>query len=138
MKREVSYFVIALHRIVNRMDRGTAALCGAEGLTLGQFAVLEALYHKGELSVGEIKEAVLGSDGTIPVVVGNLARDGLVTRHPDPEDRRRSIVSITEAGRARVEAVLPKNEELLQAFFDGWSAEEKKLACRLLAKLTKE
>ena len=54
MKKQVE--LIAMHRIVNELDRRTAAIARKYGLTLPQFAVLEALYHKGDLSVGELKE----------------------------------------------------------------------------------
>lgn len=45
MKKQVE--LIAMHRIVNELDRRTVAIARKYGLTLPQFAVLEALYHKG-------------------------------------------------------------------------------------------
>ena len=49
-------------RIVTDLDRKTRALCQKHGVTFGQFMVLEALYHKGPLSVGEVKESILSTD----------------------------------------------------------------------------
>ena len=67
-----SNLIISLHRIVTDLDRKTKVLCQKQGLTFGQFMVLEALYHKGPLSVGEVKESILSTDGTIPVIVANM------------------------------------------------------------------
>ncbi|WP_235899151.1 MarR family transcriptional regulator [Suipraeoptans intestinalis] len=47
-------------------------------MTLSQFAVLEALYSKGDLTVGEVREKILSSVGTIPVIVNNLVGRGYV------------------------------------------------------------
>ena len=126
--------LIYLHRIVNHIDRHTALLVNEPGLTLSQFAVLEALYHKGDLSIGSIKEAVLSSDGTIPVVIGNLQKQGLVVKETDPKDRRRSIVSLTSKGRHIIEKVYPQNEVLIDKAFACWDEREKRQLIKLLQK----
>ena len=136
--REDSYLVIALHRLVKDLDRETAAISSAHGLTLPQFAVLEALLSKGSLTVGEIKEAALSSNGTIPVVIGNLQKMGLVERAQDPADHRRSIVSLTKEGRALIERIAPENERMFREKFGVWTKDEKKELVRLLAAYRKQ
>ena len=69
--------LIGMHRTANAIDRKTAQIAGAYGLTLGQFSVLEALYHKGDLTVGQVQEAILSTSGTIPVIVGKLEKEGM-------------------------------------------------------------
>lgn len=129
--------LIYLHRIVNQIDRRTALLVNERGLTLGQFAVLEVLYHKGALSIGEIKDAVLSSDGTIPVVIGNLQKQGLIQKEVDSKDRRRSIVSLTEEGTHVIEEVYPKNEALIDEEFSCWDEADKRQIIKLLKKYTR-
>ena len=128
MKKQVE--LIAMHRIVNELDRRTAAIARKYGLTLPQFAVLEALYHKGDLSVGELKESVLSTDGTIPVVTRHLKQQGLIVGTTDPKDRRR-----TNKGRALIAKVYPENEAMLDAIFGKWNHEERKAVLRLLSLL---
>ena len=136
MKRDDSYLVIYAHRLVNRMDRLTADVCRAHGLTLSQFGVLEALYSKGDLPVGKVKDLVLSSDGTIPLIVRNLEKAGYISTEKDPGDARRKILSLTDEGSAVVKPAIAENEKALAAELSDWSAEEKAQLIRLLGKHT--
>jgi len=68
-------------------------MCGSD------FAVLEALLHKGPLPVNEIGKKVLLTSGSITVAVDRLETKGLVERHAHGTDRRARIVHLTKAGR---------------------------------------
>lgn len=134
---EDSYILISTHRIVKDLDRQTTTISGRYGLTFQQFMVLEALLHKGVMTVGEIKDTILSSNGTIPVIINNLAKQELVQRDKDPEDHRKSVVRLTEKGMKLIEKVYPENEKMYTEKFDVWSAEEKKELIRLLSKYHK-
>lgn len=134
-----SALLILLHRIVNRMDRETAALAGVQHLTLSQFGVLEALYNKGCLSVGEVKRLVLSSDGTMPVVVRNLVKAGLIVRRQDVADHRRYLLELTDKGRAVVEPLSAANLHVLFGQLEtAWTPEEIRLLVKLLQKFPLE
>src|SRR5438270_9658481 len=68
-------------------------LCGSD------FAVLEALLHKGALPVNEIGRKVLLTSGSITVAVDRLQGKGLVERRAHADDRRARIVHLTKDGR---------------------------------------
>src|SRR2546426_8757567 len=63
------------------------------------FAVLEALLHKGPLPVNEIGKKVLLTSGSITVAVDRLETKGLVERRTHGNDRRARIVHLTKEGR---------------------------------------
>lgn len=63
------------------------------------FAVLEALLHKGPLPVNEIGKKVLLTSGSITVAVDRLERKKLVERRAHGTDRRARIVHLTKEGR---------------------------------------
>ena len=134
---EERYILIGIHRMVKELDRETARIAGAHGLTLPQFMVLEALLYRDGMTVGEIKEKVLSSNGTISVVISNLEKQGMVRREKDPEDHRRSIVELTAEGRAVIREICPENDEMFREKFSVWSREEKKLLVELLNKYRK-
>lgn len=136
MKTQVEF--IAMHRIINVLDRKTANMVRPYGLTLPQFSVMEALYHRGNLSVGELKEIVLSSDGTLPVVTRHLAEMGFLRTEKDEKDRRRTLLSLTEEGRSLIGKIYPENEKMLEDFFSQWTDEERDTARRLLLKLDRE
>src|SRR6266850_396315 len=67
-------------------------MCGSD------FAVLEALLHKGPLPVNEIGKKVLLTSGSITVAVDRLETKGLVERRTHGTDRRARIVHLTKEG----------------------------------------
>ena len=65
-----------------------------------------------------------------------LEADGIVTRRQSEEDRRQTIVSLTEAGVARVEAFREFQRRHAEEFLAPLSIEERKMFASLLARLT--
>ena len=68
-------------------------MCGSD------FAVLEALLHKGQLPVNEIGKKILLTSGSITVAIDRLEKRGLVERRAHGTDRRARIVHLTTEGR---------------------------------------
>ena len=68
-------------------------MCGSD------FAVLEALLHKGPLPINEIGKKVLLTSGSITVAVDRLETKVLVERRAHGTDRRARIVHLTQQGR---------------------------------------
>src|SRR5207237_8220065 len=74
-------------------------MCGSD------FAVLEALLHKGPLPVNEIGKKVLLTSGSITVAVDRLETKGFVERRAHGTDRRARIVHLTKAGRKMITSI---------------------------------
>src|SRR5712672_1560124 len=68
-------------------------MCGSD------FAVLEALLHKGPLPINEIGKKVLLTSGSITVAVDRLEKKEFVERRAHGTDRRARIVHLTREGR---------------------------------------
>jgi MarR family transcriptional regulator, 2-MHQ and catechol-resistance regulon repressor len=105
-KRTLDTF-IKLTRCTNSLLGRLAERNTVGDLTWSQFAVLEALYHLGPMTQGEISVKVLKSGSNMTTVIDNLERDGLVRRERDAQDRRVIHVYLTEPGHGKIEAVLP-------------------------------
>lgn len=89
------------------------------------------------MTVGEIKNTILSSNGTIPVIINNLVKMEMVQRAKDPENHRKSVIRLTEKGRKLIEKVTPENEKMYKEKFDVWTIEEKKKLVLLLSKYHK-
>ncbi len=118
--------VIALNRATNHLNRRAAAVFRRHGLTLMQFAVLEILYHRGALAVGEITRRILATGGNMTVVLKNLMKEGLITRCASFSDNRVAIVSLTARGAAKMEQLFPEYLEDLDDFLNCLPDAEKR------------
>lgn len=129
--------LIGMHRAVNKIDSRTIKIVKQYGLSLGQFAVLEVLYHKGDMTVGQVQEKTLSTSGTIPVIIKNLEKSGYVTHRADECDKRKCILHITDKGACLIKQVFPENKEMIINSFNNLSDNEKDELLRLLKKLGK-
>ena len=127
--------LIALSRCTQNVHKREYKTIKEGGLTVSQFAVLEILYHKGDLRVCEIIEKILSTGGNMTVVIDNLVKQNLVKRCIDPKDRRVNLISITEEGRKLISGIFPKHLENINEIFSVLTSEEKKNLIRLLKKL---
>ena len=126
---------IKLTRCTNSLLARLAERNSIGELTYSQFAVLEALYHIGPMTAGEVSQKILKSGGNLTLVIDNLERDGLVRRERDGKDRRVIHVHLTEAGKRKVEAVFPGHVAALVDEFKVLSAGEQKTLGELCRKL---
>lgn len=144
MKKKISYgelnnanlkVMIALSRTTQAVHKRSAEIFNQGGLTTSQFSVLEALYHKGSMSINEIIQSVLSTGGNMTVVINNLEKEKLISRSINPEDKRSSLISITDKGKIKIEEIFPRHLKDLNECFQGLSKEEKDLVISLLRKI---
>jgi DNA-binding MarR family transcriptional regulator len=96
-------------RLAKHLDRARRAAFAAHGLEPWEFDVLSALRRQGppyRLSPGALLRATLVTSGTMTNRIDRLASAGLVSRHPDPQDKRGVLVMLTDRGRTVADAAL--------------------------------
>jgi DNA-binding MarR family transcriptional regulator len=102
-------------RLAKHLDRARTAAFASHGLQVWEFDVLSALRRQGppyQLSPGALLRATLVTSGTMTNRIDRLAEAGLVSRQPDPQDKRGVLVTLTPGGQAAVDAAL---EDLLRS-----------------------
>lgn len=104
-------------------------------LSLTEFAVLEALYHKGDLSAGEVSHRVLLQSGSLTYVIDKLVKRGLITRRACETDRRRTYLRLTSPGNTLMKRVWPGHADVIELATNGLTAAEKRTVTKLLKKL---
>jgi MarR family transcriptional regulator, 2-MHQ and catechol-resistance regulon repressor len=112
--------VRASRTVLARLEKRLAA----DGLTLTQLGVLEAVLHKGRMTQRELGRKVLTSAGNMTDVVDKLERRGLVRRSRDPADRRVVFVDLTPQGRRLIEHVFPLHAADIASAMAGLSGRE--------------
>ncbi len=75
-------------------------------LTMGQLKAMMTLVMSGPLGIGDLGRRIGISEPAASLLVGQLESNGLVSREPDPADRRRALVTPAAAARERFEGLL--------------------------------
>ncbi len=126
---------IVLARAQRAITERTEANLVPHGLSGTEFAILEALYHKGPLLLGDVQRKILVSSGGITFLVDKLADRGLVERKLCPTDRRARYAALTRKGEALIAEVFPGHAEVIRVAMAGLSRAEQKEATALLKTL---
>jgi MarR family 2-MHQ and catechol resistance regulon transcriptional repressor len=104
-------------------------------LTLMEFGILEALYHRGDMLLGELQRKILVSSGGVTYLVDRLEKRGLVARRDCPEDRRARFAVLTPEGEALISRVFPEHARCIERALAGLGPEEQETAIGLLRTL---
>jgi len=104
-------------------------------LPLPQGSVLGRIDREGPASVSELAAAERVRPQSMAQTVADLEADGLVTRRPDPGDRRRWLVELTAAGDSALEADRRTREGWLAEAIRGLSREEQAVLARAVGVL---
>jgi MarR family transcriptional regulator, 2-MHQ and catechol-resistance regulon repressor len=108
------------------------------GMRTSDFEILEALYHKGRLTVREVSEAVLINTGSITYVIDKLEKKGLLERSNCKEDRRVVYIQITDEGKKLMDTIFPAHQHVIEELFEGISEEEKEIVVKVLKRVGKK
>ena len=115
----------------------THAFASLQGLGMcpGDFAVLEALLHKGPLAVNALGKKVLLTSGSMTAAVDRLEKRGLVARRDDPHDRRSWIIHLTPGGEHLIEKLFAQHAEDMERPVAALTKDEVQTLTGLLRKL---
>lgn len=107
-----------------------------ESLTPPQFAALVKIRDFGEVSQNRLGRSVAMDPATSQGVTQRLLAKNLINRKDDPEDRRRTILSLTPEGEAIVERLVPQGKRVTAETLDPLTPGEQKQFLELLTKIT--
>ena len=126
---------VRLMRAANAARAHALRNLGDSGLTLTQFAVLEALYHLGAMSLSEMAAKVLTTGGNLTMVAGNLERDELVERQRSPSDARVQVLHLSPKGKALMRRIFPLHAAAIAEFMSVLAGAEQEALGELCRKL---
>ena len=130
---EVSRTAGELRALLGRLSRRLRQTSVVGEMTLSQASVLSLLEREGPATPGILATKERISPQSMGTILVSLEALGLVSRTPDPTDRRRLVISLTEAGLQVIHgARRQKEERLARALAEHFTAEEQQ---RLIAAL---
>lgn len=97
----------AIRRAARHVSQGYDRALAPTGLRTTQFSLLSTLSRHGPQNLAAVAEVLLMDRTTMSRAVRPLERDGFVAIGPDREDGRARILTITSAGRAKLEEARP-------------------------------
>src|SRR3954454_20971224 len=113
MSKQATLLVDDVVRAAAHLEPELEEALNEHGLTRASYLVLLALRGADgqRLTQRDLMASVRRTSGTLSVRLARLERAGYVERERDPDDRRGAIVTLTDRGRARVDAARPAYEE---------------------------
>ena len=126
---------VVLNRALAAVHAHTRVDIEAHGLTVGEFAILEALYHKGPLLLGDLQRRILVSSGGTTFLVDRLEERGLVERQLCPSDRRARYAALTPEGTALIARIFLGHAEAIRRAMSGLGLADQRTAIALLKTL---
>jgi DNA-binding MarR family transcriptional regulator len=105
------------------------------GLNRASFDTLTALRRSGRpyrLSARQLAASCMRTSATLTTRIARLAEAGLVTREPDPRDARSVLITLTDEGRAVIDAAAPRYLAAEAELLAGLTAHERRQLGELL------
>jgi DNA-binding MarR family transcriptional regulator len=99
--------------VFGRVKRRLKELAETDDLTPSQSSVLSRLDKDGPASASELAAVERVRPQSIAAILAALREADLIQRHPDPQDGRRQVVSLTTAGRHRLQGDRKVRQEWL-------------------------
>jgi len=125
-------------RLARELEDRLEPVYREHGLEQGWHDVLATLRRTGppfKLRPTDLTDALMLTSSGTTKRLDRLEAAGLIAREPDPADRRGTLISLTEAGRARIDAVTEAHMANEARLLSALSAEEQEQLAGLLRKL---
>lgn len=129
--------VTVIGKNMKRISLTLANQLRSYNITAAQFSVLEAIYHKGPLTVNQIISKTFSTSGNISLVVNNLEKDGYVIKNCNPDDKRSKLISLSTIGNTLMSKLFPEHITLLRTLMNHLSEDAKEQLIEGLKKLGK-
>ena len=125
-------------RLARNIETWRAEHLSAYQLTPADFNVLATMRRKGDdgINPGALLNVLFISSGGLTRRLDRLEAAGLIVRHPDPEDRRATLLRLTDEGARRIDEAIPslleREDELLRQFLTERGLDETSSVLRRL------
>lgn len=118
-----AYLIYRLARLLRFNLKNILAQFGPD-LSPEQYFLLYRLYRQDGRSQAELADSVLGDYPNITRLIDALEKKGYVARTPDPNDRRRYFIVLTDGGKALMADLIAHIPDERRRVFQGIAPED--------------
>lgn len=126
METKGGFYITQIKQLQDRIFEKMLLENGIE-ISGGQGRILFVLWKKDHLTISEISRETSLAKNTVSIVVDGMVNKGILDRRINPENRRQTIISLTEYAKSmqsRYEAV---SQQMNVLFYEGFTQEEQKV-----------
>ncbi len=125
METKGGFYITQIKQLQDRIFERLLMENGIE-ISGGQGRILFILWKNDHLTISEISRATSLAKNTVSIVVDGMVNKNILERHTNPENRRQTIVSLTDYARSLQEKYEAVSQKMNSLFYQGFSAKEQK------------
>lgn len=134
METKGGFYITQIKQLQDRIFEKLLLENGIE-ISGGQGRILFILWKKDHLTISEISKETALAKNTISIVVDGMVKKGILTRNINPENRRQTIISLTEYAKSLQEKYESVSQQMNVLFYQGFSEKEQKEFEQYLARI---
>ena len=123
--------------LFEKMSSWEAEVVRGAGLSLPHMHAVEIIGNHGRLIMKDLASLVGVTTGTMTFTVDKLEEKGLIERFPNPDDRRSTIIGLTEKGKRLHSIHTRAHEDMTRQSLQGFTAEEESVMEDLVGRFLK-
>jgi DNA-binding MarR family transcriptional regulator len=101
-----------------------------------EWAILLILWNKGPQTPSALADATIRDRTTVTRLLDGMVTKGLVKRDPDPNDRRKMRVQVSDLGVSLKDGMVAVARGLIAETLDGISSEDAEITTRTLRRMS--
>lgn len=125
METKGGFYITQIKQLQDRIFERLLLQNGIE-ISGGQGRILFVLWKSDFLTISEISEKTSLAKNTVSIIVNGMVNKGIVERTVNPDNRRQTIISLTEYAKSLQEKYEHVSQQMNNLFYQGFSNKEMK------------
>ena len=134
METKGGFYITQIKQLQDRIFERLLLENGIE-ISGGQGRILFILWKTDHLTISEISEKTSLAKNTVSVVINGMVNKGIVERNINPQNRRQTIVTLTEYAKSLQAKYEMVSQQMNTLFYQGFSEKEQKQFEQYLARI---
>ena len=134
METKGGFYITQIKQLQDRIFERLLLENGIE-ISGGQGRILFVLWNKDNLTISEISEKTSLAKNTVSVVINGMVNKGIVERNINSQNRRQTIISLTEYAKSLQEKYEVVSGQMNSLFYQGFTENEQKQFEQYLARI---